>query len=725
MIRTRREILGDGAALVVALAIPRCAASTERSKGSELAPNAWIRIGTDDRITFILDRVEMGQGVATSHAALIADELGVELGDLEIEPAVADRKYDNPVLGTQVTGGSTSTVGSWDPLRRAGAEAREALRSAAARIWGVDPKDCVLERKRFVHRATGRRLSFGECVAEARDLVRAAEPIDPAARRLVGRSVPRVDAKDKSTGAARYGIDVRIPGMLTAYLIRGPVVGARVKSLDHAEAEKLEGVHRIVRIGEVVAVVADSYWRAKKAAERVRIDHEPVDLSTASIEAAFRERAEEEGKVAVRRGWFDKAFSGAKHRVQAVYRFPYLAHATMEPQNATAHVRPDRCDVWAPTQVPGAARKLAAEITGLDESAVEVRTTLLGGGFGRRLAADYVGEAVLLSKTLGQPVQVLWSREDDLGHDVYRGGSFHLAQAGIADGTIAGWSHRIVGPSIIARTRDEAVASVLPDWVPSGVAKAAGSVARSLMEGPVVDPSSVEGALPPYAIDDLRIEYAWCDPGVPIGYWRSVGHSYNAFVVETMIDEVAFVLERDPIDFRRERLPEGRLRRVLDLAAEKAGWRAPAPGRHRGVAAIECYGSAIAQVAEVSVERGSIRVHRVVAAIDCGLAVNPDIVRAQVESAVVFGLSAALFGRIDFDAGFAVQSNFHDYRVLRMNEMPAVEVHVVESDAPPAGVGEVGVPPIAPAVANAVFRATGRRLRALPLDPDRATSPPG
>jgi isoquinoline 1-oxidoreductase subunit beta len=721
-VRNRREFLRDssaaGAGLVIAMSLPSCASRKGVQGSSDFVPNAWLRITPENRIIFILDRVEMGQGVMTSHAALIAEELGLEPSDLEIQFAVADRKYDNPALGFQLTGGSTSTRGSWEPLREAGAIARGALTAAAAEIWGVSPNEVTLGRGEFSHRDTGRKLTFGQCANQAADHLGDADLKPPEQWKVIGRGLPRLDSAPKSTGRARFGIDVRVPGMLTAVVIRGPVIRAEPKKIDSAEAEKMEGVSKIVVIPGGVGVLADSYWHARAAAEKVIVEWEKVELSTESIRAMFRAAAEKEGKVATKEGWFDKAFAAAEKRVRAIYEFPYLAHATMEPQNATAHVKSDRCDIWAPTQSPGSARLLVAKLLDFDLEQVNVETTYLGGGFGRRIGVDYVLEAVHLSKAAGAPVQVIWSREDDLRHDIYRPGSFHVAQAGLLGGRISGWSHKIASPSLYARIGSEFVWNMAPSWI-SGVGRALGDMAGGLFEGTMADPSSIEGAAElPYAIDDVRVEWVFVDPGVPIGFWRSVGHSFNAFVVETMMDELATLADADPFEFRRGLLQKKSPRNlaVLELAAVKAGWSSPLPeGRFRGIAQHASFGSFVAQVAEVSVVEGEIRVHRVVAAIDCGRTVNPEIVRAQIESAIVFGLTAALKNEIHFEEGSAVEGNFDSYPMLRMNEMPDVEVHIVESDASPSGVGEPGVPPIAPAVANAVFRATGKRLRKLPL----------
>jgi isoquinoline 1-oxidoreductase subunit beta len=691
----------------------------------ELQPNAWIRITRDNQIFFTLDRVEMGQGTMTSHAMMVAEELEVEPATLRVVHAGADRAYDNATLQFQVTGGSSSVVASWEPLRKAAAATREMLRGAAAALWDAKLGDCRAENGAIVHAPTGRRATYGELTEIAALL-----PIpDPALKprsafRVLGKSVPRVDARMKVDGTAIFGIDVVVPDMLNAVVVRSPVIAGKPRRFDGAAALREPGVRHVVEMPRGVAVVADKYWQARRAAALVEIQWDDGPLAgfdSESLRKKMAAIAEREAKEVRADGDFAAAQKRAAKTVDAVYEVPYLAHATMEPMNCAAHVTADRCDVWGPTQSPAMAREVAVAITSLPHSDVHVHNTLLGGGFGRRLFQDYVAEAVQLSKQIARPVKITWSREDDMQNDYYRPQTYNVLRGGVdAEGRPVAWFHRIVGQSIVAQSGPDWLASMTPDWVPRVLkASTGGSAAGMYARNWIADETSIEGAVSlPYDIDNLRVEYALHEPGVPVGFWRSVGHSENAFVVESFIDELAHAAGKDPYQFRRALLEDKpRHRGVLDLAAEKAGWGRPLPaGVGRGIAQHESFGSFCAEVAEVSVENGALRVHRVVAAIDCGLAVNPDLVAAQIESSVVFGLSAALKQAITFENGRVEQTNFHQYGMLRMHEMPVVEVHIVPSDGPPSGVGEPGLPPIAPAVCNAIFAATGLRIRRLPVE---------
>jgi isoquinoline 1-oxidoreductase subunit beta len=686
----------------------------------EFSPNAWLKIFPDDRIVFVLDRVEMGQGTMTSHATMLAEELEVDPHTLHVELAPASRSYVN--FGFQITGGSTSVKGSWEPLRRAGAAAREMLRGGAAATWDVPVAECVAENGAVRHTKTGKTASYGHLTRAA-----AHQPIpdvklkDPKDFKWIGKSVGRLDARMKVDGTGVYGIDVRLPGLLTAVVIRSPVLGGAVAGFDAAAAKREPGVVDVFEIPSGVAVVATSTWRARKAAERVTVrwrESRFAGLSTTSLRERYRRRAEEPGKVVRDEGSFSSA-SRAGRVLEATYEVPYLAHATMEPMNATAHVTDTRCEVWAPTQSPGLAFEEVRRITGLAPEAIVIRQTLVGGGFGRRVAQDYVVEAVHVSRRLHRPVKVVYSREDDMRNDFYRPMTFNVLK-GVLDpsGAVTGWFHRIVAQSIIAQVLEQMVPAVtgpLPQALKPFLARGAAHLYKAHL---LADPTATEGAGDfAYGIPNLLVEHAAVETGVPVGFWRSVGHSENAFIVESFVDELAHAARRDPYRARRELLANApRHLAVLDLAARKAGWGSPPPaGVVRGIAQCKSFGSYCAQVAEISVEGTHVRLRRVVAAIDCGLVVNPDIVRAQVESAVVFGLSAAMKEAITFSGGRVDQSNFHDYPMLRMHETPVVEVHIVPSAEPPSGVGEPGLPPAAPAVANAIFAATGRRLRTMPL----------
>jgi len=664
------------------------------------APNVFLRIGTDGAIVVEVARSEMGQGVMTALPMLIAEELDVGLDQLSARFAPADKAYVNRLIGQQLTGGSTSVREAWTRLREAGALAREMLVAAAAERWGVPAETCRTERATVIHETSGRRAGYGELAAAA-----ASQPVpesvflkEPQEWRLIGTRAPRLDIPEKVSGQARFGIDVRLPEMLFASVERCPVFGGRVLRVRDAKARALPGVVDVVPVSAGIAVVAKDTWSAFQGRKALAIDwdfagNQAVD--SAAIRRRFTARLAERGVRVRELGDVPKALASAAKTVEAVYEAPFQAHACMEPMNATADVRADGCDVYVPTQAQTRTQQAAMRITGLPEEKVRVHTTYLGGGFGRRGEKDFVVDAVELSKHLGRPVQVVWTREDDIRHGFYRPATLNRLRGGLdQDGNPVAWDHQIVGPSILAR--------VAPAAVKDGV-----------------DPTSVEGAANlPYAIPNVLVDYSLESTQVPVGFWRSVGSSQNAWVTECFLDELAAAAGRDPFDLRRALLKGSpRHRRVLELAADKAGWDKPPPnGRHRGIAVAESFAGFVAQVAEVSVaDDGEVRVHRVVCAVDVGPVVNPDTVEAQMESGIVFGLTATLKGAVTIEAGRVAQSNFHDFPLLRIDEMPAIEVHILRSDDPIGGVGEPGTPPIAPAVCNAVFAATGQPVRALPI----------
>ncbi len=630
---------------------------------------------------------------------LLAEELEVDLDAVRFEFAPADPAYYNPALGLQVTGGSTSIRVGWEPLRKAGAAARAMLIAAAAERWGVPVGECRAENASVIHTASDRRAGYGE-LAEAAAQQPVPEDValkDPADFRLLGKRRRRLDTPYKVDGTAIFGIDVKRPGLLTATVARCPVYGGTVASYDDAAARAVPGVKDVVQISSGVAVVADNYWAALEGKRALKIEWDEGEWagqSSERISAHFQELAAEPGVVARNDGDAEAALAQANRRLEAVYELPYLAHATMEPMNCTADVRADGCDVWAPTQFQTGTRQRASEITGLAPEQVQVHTTYLGGGFGRRAETDFVDEAVETSKAVGAPVKVVWSREDDTRHDFYRPASHHVLQGALdARGRPLAWTHRLVVPSIMLR------------WFPAMVQNG-------------LDGEAVEGAVGlPYAIPNVYVDYHHAEVGVPVGFWRSVGHTHNAYVIECFMDELARAAGADPFEYRRRLLGGApRHRRVLELAAEKAGWGGRLPsGRARGIAVHESFGSFVAQVAEVSIADGRPRVHRVVAAVDCGPTVNPGIIEAQIESAICYGLTAALYGAVDIEDGRAQQSNFHNYRMVRIDEMPAVEVHIVPSTDSQGGIGEVGTPPIAPAVVNALHALRGQPIRRLPV----------
>jgi isoquinoline 1-oxidoreductase beta subunit len=692
-----------GAGLTLAVTLPSCTpAGEEVPAGPPWKANAWIRVGRDGSVTLSTDRSEMGQGVLTALPMLLAEELDVAWEKIRIEAAPADKAYINPDFGIQGTGGSSSVHAAWKPLREAGAKARAMLVSAAATAWAVDPSECSTEPGVVVHARTRRRLKYGELVERAATLP-VPETVslkDPKDFRFIGKPMPRLDTPDKVRGTAQFGVDVAVPGMLVAVVARCPVFGGSPASWNETAAKAVPGVKHVVKVSSGIAVVADGYWAATKGRTALAVvwDEGPnAGQGNEKIRAELAALAARPGVSARKDG--NPAARGVKEIV-AVYDAPYQAHACMEPMNATAHVEADRCTVWAPTQfqlgtafgIPGAQEQVA-RLCALDPVKVTINTTLLGGGFGRRFINDYIAEAVEASKAVQAPVKVIWSREDDIQHDYYRPAARTRFSAQLGSDGMP-----------VSMTSNTACASI-------GVALGAPRDA--------LDASSVEALQNlPYDIPNLSVSAANGVFGIPLGFWRSVGSSQNGFMIESFLDELAFAAGQDPVQYRRALLSKKpRHLGVLELAAEKSGWGTPLPeGRARGVAVVESFNSYVAEVAEVSLHPDrTIRVDRVVCAVDCGVVVNPDIVKAQVEGAVVFGLTAAQLSEITIDKGRVAQSNFHDFPLLRMREMPVVEVHLVPSTEAPTGIGEPGTPPIAAAIANAVFTLTGTRLRSLPM----------
>jgi isoquinoline 1-oxidoreductase/isoquinoline 1-oxidoreductase beta subunit len=687
----------------------------------EFQPNAWIRILANGSIIFTLDRVEMGQGTMTSHAAMVCEELEVDPKTIQIEHAEAKRVYVNPdrAIRVQITGGSTSTKSSWHPLREAGAVAREMLRRAAAETWSVPLSECV---------ATAGTIRHGQRVATYGELVRAASRQDvpsvklkaPAQWKLIGKSLDRLDARPKVDGSGIYGIDVQLPGLLTAVIVRPPAFRAQVKSFDATATRARKGVIAVVEIPEGIAVVAEGYWEARTGADLLRVTwtDPPAAPDSAALFAAFEKVSRDKGVKTPRDdGDAYDAMSGTV--LEAVYQLPYLAHATMEPQNATAWIHDGRCEVWAPTQSAGISQFRVAEAIGFDLDDVAIHTTMIGGGFGRRGLVDYAVEAARVAQRVNKPVKVIWSREDDLANAAYRPMVVSRVKGAVKNGKLHAWLHRVVAQSIIANEGGDFLGAMVPSWTPRAIRRiAADSTPRAMARGLLHDETSTEGAHDlPYAIPNLRVEYTPVETTVPVAFWRSVGHSHNAFVVESFFDELAHAANLDPYQARRALLAKHpRHLGVLDAAAKAAGWGSPLPaGVGRGIAVHKSFESYCAQVIEASLENNRVRVHRVVAAIDCGRVVNPGLVAAQLESAVIFGLSAALKQQITVKGGRVQETNFHTYKALRMFESPTIETHIVPSTESPTGVGEPGVPPVAPALCNALFAATGKRIRTLPV----------
>jgi isoquinoline 1-oxidoreductase beta subunit len=705
----RRNFLKTSAAGATGLLIgfylpwrPEALAAALAAPGETVALNAWIHVGTNDLVTILIDKSEMGQGILTGLSMLAAEELECDWKKIRTEFAPADKIYFNPHFHMQGTGASTAIRTSWEPLRKAGAAARTMLLEAAAQNWGVDKSECRAENGAILHVATNRRLTYGSLAEAAAKLpVPQDVPLkDPKQFHIIGKPTERLDTPDKVNGRTEFGIDVRLPGMLYAVVARCPVFGGKVASFDGSRVKAVRGVKNVIQISNGVAVVADNTWTAMEGrrALEVKWDEGPnANISSDSISKLFADRAEQPGAVARKEGDVVAGLAGAAKKIEAVYEVPFLAHATMEPQNCTAHVRADRCDVWAPTQSQTSAQTAAAEITGLNPEAVFVHTTFVGGGFGRRFEADFVSEAVEISKAIGGPVKVTWSREDDMQHDHYRPASYARFTAGLdADGWPVVWMNRIACPSLMARF---------------------GPVKDNLDSRSVEICNSI-----PYTIPNILVDYQLTDTGIPIGFWRSVGASQNGFFLEGFIDEVAAAGNKDPYELRRRLLTKSpRHLGVLDMSAQKAGWGTPLPaGRSRGIAVVSAYFGYVAEVIEISVNRPerTVQVHRVVCALDCGRIVNPSSIEAQVQSSVVYGLTAALRGAITIDHGRVQQNNFHDYPMMRINEMPVVEVLMVASEGAPTGAGEFAVPPVAPALCNAIFAATGKRIRRLPIRPE-------
>jgi isoquinoline 1-oxidoreductase beta subunit len=724
---SRREFLQVSAAGAAGLVLSFYLPLSAEDKPPAITPNAWVKIEPSGEVSLWVARSEMGQGVRTSLAMILAEELEADWSRVRIVQADLDPKY-----GDQITGGSSSVRHSWPMLRKAGAAAREMLCAAAAEKWRVPVSECVAREGTVAHAPSGRRLGYGELAVSAATMP---VPQDPPLKdsndfRIVGTPVARVDGPRIVTGAAQYGLDFTVPGMLYAAIARPPVFGGRVKSFKADAAKRVPGVRHVVEVPRTelpipfegtrgraghqhflwggVAVVADSTWAAlqgQRALELEWNDGPAASESTAGMRSAFKDAAARPGIVVRNDGDAAAEFERAARKVEATYELPFLAHAPMEPPNCTALVREGRCEVWGPIQNPSGVNAALKLALGLPDSAIAIHITLLGGGFGRRLNIDFPTEAALVSRAVNAPVKVVWTREDDLAHDYYRPSTYHRMRGGLDEqNRVVAWWHHIVSPSTDAFYEGQ----VSPD---AGGAQ-------------IVGPGMPAGRVP-----NFRIDYTHVPSAVPRGWWRAVDNTFNTFVVQSFIDELAAAAGKDPLALQREligpagapqtnpnRVDPTRLRRVLDLAAEKAKWGSALPaGRGRGIAGVFGWGSYVAYVAEVSLNSGAARVERVVAAVDCGQVVNPDMVAAQVEGGIVFGLSAALRGEITVERGRVQQSNFDNYPVLRISEMPQVEVHLAPSTATPGGMGEPPVPAIAPAVTNAIFAATGKRIRRLPI----------
>ena len=703
----------------------------------ELALNGWFKISPDNSVTVMVPRQEMGQGVYTALAMLVAEELDADWSKVKVEQAPVDKMYANitmltdglpfdendksyaaaiarrvgyslgDTLGVQATGGSTSVRDAWESMRVAGASAREMLVAAAAKQWQVSASECTTRNGVVSHQAAGKQATYGELAGAAAQLPVPTQPKlkDPKDYVLIGKAQRRLDIPEKVTGAAQFGLDVRVPGMVYAAIAQCPVFGGTLKSVDESKIKSMPGVKRVVSLSNAVAVVADSYWRAKTALTALPIvwdEGANAKLSSTEITEQFQ-RDLESGKAGSYRDEGDAIaeLGRAAKVIEAQYHVPFLAHATMEPINCTARVADGGCEVWVPNQAPSLVQWIAGKTAGIATEKVVVHTPYLGGGFGRRSEMDVVVQAVSIAKELNGPaVKLVWSREEDMQHDMYRPAAIAKFRAALdGEGKPTAWWNRIVGPSVTLSFMERIV-----PWA-----------ASDLMQ----DKTNAEGAADiPYEIPNLKVEHVLARTPIPVGFWRSVGHSYNSFFKESFIDELAHAAGKDPYEFRHGLLAQHpRHRTVLETAAQKAGWGTPLEkGMGRGIALHKSFHSIVAQVAEVAVSaEGDIQINRVVCVIDCGQTVNPDTIIAQMESGIIFGLSAALFGEITIKDGRVEQGNFPSYDMLRLAETPQIEVHIIASDYPMGGVGEPGTPPIAPAVTNAIFAATGKRIRQLPI----------
>jgi isoquinoline 1-oxidoreductase beta subunit len=704
---SRRSFIKAGAAigggLLISFSLPIVMRGAEAQEAN-FAPNSYIRIDRDGRIILTIQPVEMGQGTYTSMPALIAEELEVGLDQVVIETAPADdKRYANPMLGFQVTGGSTSVPGNWKPLREAGAAARVLLITAAANQWGVPASSCKADKGVVTHAGSGRHAGYGELVDAAAKLpIPDSVPLkDPSEFKLIGTPAKRTDTPDKVNGKAVFGIDVRPEGFKVAAVMLCPIIGGTLDSVDPELAMKVKGVRQVLRTDNSVAVVADHMGAARKGLAALQIKWNGGDNANVSSESMLKNMMAaslEPGLEVRNEGNVTAALAKSAKKIEATYQIPFLAHACLEPVNCTVHIRKDGCDLWLGIQVPARAKSVAAKITGLPEESIQVHNHLIGGGFGRRLEVDFVEDAVKLARQVDYPLKVIWSREEDTRHSTLRPFHYNHLSAGLDDkGKPIAWTHKVTGGSILAR------------WLPAAFKNG-------------IDGDAIRDATGPYAFPELSVHYVRHEPpkGITPAFWRGVGHTQNGFMVEGLLDELVQLSGSDPFEYRYALLQKHpRAINVLHMLREKSGWDSPVtPGHGRGLALTSCFSTYAAQVAEVSVsDSGEVRVHKVTTVVDCGIAINPDSVVAQVQGGTIFGLSAALFGNITFKDGKVEQANFDTYRVLRINEAPQIETWRVESNESPGGLGEVSTVTIAPAVVNAIYAATGKRLRTLPIDP--------
>jgi isoquinoline 1-oxidoreductase beta subunit len=704
----RRSFLKTGAAagggLVIAFYAPALSAQEQKPKPEPIAPFAYIKIASDEKVTIVANHSEMGQGVYTSLPMLLNEELEADWSKIRVEAAPVDAIYNHPIFGIQMTGGSTTTAAEWDHYRKLGAAGRMVLIEAAAQKWNVPASSCHVEKGFVIHAATSKKASYGSLVDTASKLAIPADILlkEPKNFTLIGKPTRRLDTPPKTNGTAQFGLDIVVPGMMTAVIARCPVFGGKVLSFDATEAQQVPGVKAVLQVPTGVAVIANRFWPAKVSRDKLKVkwdEGENASLATTKMLSDFSAQSASPGAIAKKVGDPQSAMASASKKIVAEYDVPYLAHAMMEPLNCVVDLKEDSCEIWTGTQFETVDRANAAKAAGLSPEKVKINTTLLGGGFGRRAnpASDFVVEAVQVAKVAKAPVKVVWTRADDMQGGWYRPMWHDRFAAGLdASGNPIAWTHTIVGQSIMAGTLFESF---------------------GIKDG--IDSASVEGAADLlYGIPNLQVDLHSPKIGVPVQWWRSVGHSHTGFSVEAFLDEVAHAGGKDPYRLRQDLLArQPRMLAVLNLAAQKAGWSKPlAKGVGRGIATHFSFDSYVAQIIEASVTKdGTIRVHRVVCAVDCGRVVNPDTVKAQMEGGINFGLTAALKTEITLENGRVQQSNFDDYPMLRMFEAPTIEVFIVPSEEKPTGVGEPSVPPVAPALTNAIFAATGKRIRRLPI----------
>jgi|TARA_B110000902_G_scaffold262426_1_gene339286 CO/xanthine dehydrogenase Mo-binding subunit len=726
LIQTRRGFLKTvalaGGGLALGFQLTGCSSKAiNRSNESQFMPNAFIQITPDNTITFFMPRAEMGQGILDGLTTIIAEEMDVSPQAITVLHAGVDKAYGNPDLVMQVTGGSTSIKAHYQGLREAGATVKAMLVAAAVADLGINASELTIENGNII--THDKTYSYGEFAISA-GMLAVPEQIelkDSKDFSVIGKNNIRLDVADKVDGTAVFGIDIDFDGLHSAALKRCPVIGGTVKSFDAGDAERRPGVKAVVEIFNGIAVVADNYWQAKSALQVITVEWDLpalAKISSSDVKQQYLQALDEdEGKQWLIQGDEKTPFENLAKIIEADYSAPYLAHATMEPMNCTVKIDGDKCDIWVPTQAPDIAQGVAAFYCDVDKDSITIHSTLIGGGFGRRANQDYVAEAVSIAVASQLPVQLVWSREDDMQHDYYRPATMVRYKAGFDDkGQLQSLYTKAVGPNLMPYMMDSSMKAFVPDFVPDGMVNWMSKRGFDLYGNWLMDEASVEGLYEDYEIPNKEVRHVTVDPGLRVGYWRSVGHSFSGFFKEGFVDELVFATGKDPLQFRLDHTQDNpRLNGVIKAVGELANWQQPREGRFLGIAAHESFHSFVAEIAEVSVEAGKLVVHKVYCAVDCGVVINPDTVVAQMEGGIIFGMTAALYGDISLKDGMVEQTNFHNYQIVRMPESPAIEVVIVASDEKPTGVGEISVPPIAGAIANAIFAATGQRLRELPL----------